>query len=98
MTDNRSLGEKAADAQTKATREALELMTEQHERAVKQWPLMRKKMVDAYLSEHGLVAVPLEPTEAMIHELEHGWDSRTGRNMWDNYRAMIAAASQGEAE
>jgi hypothetical protein len=49
--------------------------------------------IKAYLSEHGLVAVPLEPTEAMTCA---GLDCGPSADYDEVYKAMIAARGEGE--
>jgi hypothetical protein len=40
--------------------------------------------------------VPIEPTEAMISELMHEWDSVGATSMYDNYTAMLEAAPESD--
>ena len=44
-------------------------------------------------SQDGFVLVPIEPTEDMIKELMHEWDSVGATSMYENYAAMIQALS-----
>jgi len=48
--------------------------------------------IQAYLSERGLVAVPLEPSEKMQHEGVVSWNNLDGCcGVSDVYKAMITA-------
>jgi hypothetical protein len=40
--------------------------------------------------------VPIEPTEEMIKELQHEWDSVGATSMYDNYTAMLSAAPESD--
>jgi hypothetical protein len=73
---------------------------EQHKRDQEDRERRFVALVYSYLSEHGLVAVPLEPTDAVLISMDRGICSSgcvtmQGR-MGGAYKAMIAA--QGEAE
>ncbi len=50
----------------------------------------------AALAEHGMVAVPVEPSKAMIDSLINEWDSCGSCTMVDNYKTMLFAAAQEE--
>ena len=40
--------------------------------------------------------VPCEPTEAMIRELMHEWDSVGATSMYDNYDAMLKVSPESD--
>jgi hypothetical protein len=42
----------------------------------------------------GYVLVPIVPTDEMIEELTHEWHTVGANSMYDNYTAMIKAASK----